>query len=191
MPTPEAIRASFAQLGKAFPDYIDFLGDRLSAERRQVYEKVLDKYPDVLIRRLIQRETLTLVHHDAHTGNFLLPRQATGQPVYLIDWQQWGVQVGLHDVAYLIALFWYPERRARLEQPAVKGYHSRLREYGVKAYDWPACWGDYRLQVIGNLLVPFWAWIFHGENWGFHRWHQLEKAMLAFVDLECAEFLEC
>ena len=190
IPTAEVIRASFDQLGKSFPKYVDYLDDRLSAERCQVYESVLDKYPDALIRRLTQRQTLTLVHNDAHAGNFLLPRQLAGQSVYLIDWQQWGVQVGVHDVAYLIALFWYPERRARLEQSLVKGYHSRLREYGVMEYDWQTCWVDYRLQAIGNLLVPFWAWIFHGEHWGFHRWHQLEKAMLAYHDLECAEFLE-
>lgn len=189
LPTPEAIRADFGQLAKIFPEYVTYLGDRLSVERRQIYEKVLERYPEGLIRRLAQRETLTLVHQDAHAGNFLLPRLA-GKNVYLIDWQQWGVQVGLQDVAYLVALFWYPERRARLEQAAVKGYHARLQEYGVAGYDWPACWADYRRQVIGNLLVPLWAWTFQREHWGFHRWHQLEKAMLAFQDLNCEEFLE-
>ncbi|MCB0036122.1 MAG: aminoglycoside phosphotransferase family protein [Anaerolineales bacterium] len=190
IPAPEEIRASFIRLGNVFPEYVDYLGDRLSVERRRVYEKVLDKYSDVLISRLAQHKTLTLVHDDAHAGNFLLPRQATGQRVYLIDWQQWGVHVGLHDVAYLIALFWYPERRTQMEQSAVQGYHDRLGEYGVVGFDWQTCWDDYRLQVIENLLVPFWAWIFQGEHWGFHRWHQLEKAMMAFQDLKCVEFLE-
>src|SRR5262245_5925128 len=59
MPTPEAIRASFVQLRDAFPEYVNYLGDRLSAERRRIYERVLDTYPDVLVRRLAQRETLT------------------------------------------------------------------------------------------------------------------------------------
>ena len=189
LPTSETIHASFTQLGNVFPKYVDYLSDRLSAERRQIYEKVLERYPAALIRRLTQRETLTVVHDDAHAGNFLLSRQATEQRVYLIDWQQWGTQSGLHDVAYLIALFWYPERRARLEQWAVKRYHERLRHYGVQNFDWQACWNDYRLQAIGNLLVPFWAWVFLGEHWGFHRWHQLEKAMLAFQDLKCEAYL--
>jgi thiamine kinase-like enzyme len=190
MPTSEEIRTSFGQLRNVFPQYVDYLGDRLSVERRRIYEKVLDKYGEVLSHRLTQRETLTLVHDDAHAGNFLLPRQTAGGRVYLIDWQQWDIQVGLHDIAYLIALFWYPERRARLEQAAVKAYHSRLLQYGVGHYSWLACWDDYRMQAIGNLLVPFWAWVFQGEQWGFHRWHQLEKAMLAFQDLNCEEFLE-
>jgi thiamine kinase-like enzyme len=189
LPTAETIQRSFLQLTRAFPEYIAFLGDRLSSERRVIYEVVLAKYPEVLIRRLAEHQTLTLVHDDAHAGNFLLPRNADAQQVYLIDWQQWGVQVGLHDVAYQMALFWYPERRARLEQTLVREYHDRLRQHGVEGYDWMACWDDYRLQAIGNLLIPLWAWIFGREHWGFHRWHQLEKAMLAFQDLGCAEFL--
>lgn len=189
VPTPEEIRDSFGQLEAAFPRYVDYLGDRLSVERRRIYEKVLERYPDVAIHRFAQRERLTVVHDDAHAGNFLLPRHAGEQRLFLIDWQQWGIHVGLHDVAYLIALFWYPERRARLEEWAVRNYHTRLCRYGVDAFDWPTCWGDYRLQAIENLLVPFWAWIFQGERWGFHRWHQLEKAMLAFQDLKCEDYL--
>jgi len=189
LPTPKALRASFVRLEKAFPQYVAFLGDRLSAERRRIYETALASYPELLVRRFAQRETLTLAHHDAHAGNFLLPRQAAEQPVYIIDWQQWGVDAGLCDVAYLIGLFWYPERRARMERAAVKGYHERLQAYGVAGFDWQTCWDDYRLQAIDNLFVPFWAWIYAGEHWGFHRWHQLEKAMLAYQDLNCAEFL--
>ena len=77
-----------------------------------------------------------------------------------------------------------------MEQSAVQGYHDRLREYGVKGFDWQYCWDDYRLQVIGNMLIPLWAWVFQGEHWGFHRWRQLEQAVLAFQDLKCEEFLE-
>ena len=31
--------------------------------------------------------------------------------------------------------------------------------------------------------------LYEGEHWGFHRWHQLEKAMMAFEDWKCEEFL--
>lgn len=189
LPTATTLHHSFLQLRNVFPEYVAYLGDRLSTERRRIYEAILTQYAEVLIRRLAEHGTLTLVHDDAHAGNFLLPREAEGQRVYLVDWQQWGVQVGLHDVAYLIALFWYPERRARMEQSVVREYHSRLRQYGVERYAWEACWDDYRLQAIGNLLVPFWAWVNAREQWGFHRWHQLEKAMLAYDDLGCAELL--
>lgn len=188
MPDPIAINADFQNLRDALPRYVDFLGDRLSVSRQQIYQRVLEQYPTVLLQRLAERATLTLVHYDAHVGNFLLPRHPA-LPAYLIDWQQWGVSIGMRDVAYQLALFWYPERRARFEQAAVKQYHRQLQAYGVQGYEWSTCWTDYRLQVIENLLVPFWAWMFQGAQWGFHRWHQLEKAFLAFQDLECAELL--
>jgi thiamine kinase-like enzyme len=189
LPTGEWIEQDFGKLTNAFPGYVDFLGDRLSDERRAVYEQVLARFPDVLARQLTHHQRLTVVHNDAHTGNFLLPREPVTQGSYLVDWQQWGVYSGARDVAYLIALFWYPERRARMEQALVRAYHNQLQGYGVAGYDWDACWSDYRLHAIENLLVPMWAWIYHGQHWGHHRWHQLEKAMLAFEDLECVEFL--
>jgi len=50
-------------------------------------------------------------------------------------------------------------------------------------------WENYRFHAIENLFIPFWAWLDRGAHWGFHRWHQLEKAMLAFEDLDCKAFL--
>lgn len=175
-----------------FGGYVDYLGDRLSAERRHIYERVLARLPDILKRRLAGAAGLTLVHDDAHIWNFLLPSDPERDRVYLVDWEQWGASIGPHDVAYLIGLFWYPERRARMEKELVRHYYNRLLEGGVAHYSWDACWYDYRLFTIRNLMVPPWAWTrAHrgGWQWGFHRWMQLEKAMLAFQDLECAELL--
>jgi hypothetical protein len=170
-----------------FPGFVDYLGDRLSAQRREIYERVLAALPRMLGQRLAAGP-LTLVHDDAHFWNFLLPRDPQQERVYLVDWQQWGISAGPHDVAYMMALFWYPERRARLEQDLVRRYHDRLLAHGIQGYDWEACWNDYRLFAMRNLMVPLWAW--RWSHWGFHRWMQLEKAILAFQDLNCAELLE-
>ena len=175
-----------------FAGFVDYLGDRLSDERRNIYEQVLTSLPGLLEGRVVAKRGLTLAHDDAHVWNFLLPRNAEQDRVYLVDWQQWGVSAGPHDVAYMIGLFWYPERRARMEKALVRHYHERLLEYGVANYDWDTCWHDYRLFAIRNLMVPLWAWTWaqrRGRIWGFHRWMQLEKAMLAFQDLACAELL--
>lgn len=48
---------------------------------------------------------------DAQTGNIMLPRTAGGA-VALIDWQLWGIDVPLLDVAFLMALHWLSGRRA-------------------------------------------------------------------------------
>jgi hypothetical protein len=170
-----------------FPGFVDFMGDRLSVQRRRIYERVLASLPGLLARRLAAK-ALTLVHDDAHAWNFMLPRDAQKDRVYLVDWQQWGVSAGPHDVAYMLTLFWYPERRQRMEVELVMRYHARLQAHGVTGYDWDACWYDYRLFAIRNLLVPLWAWA--RNHWGFHRWTQMEKAMLAFQDLGCVELLE-
>jgi hypothetical protein len=181
-----------SQVDLPFSEWVDYLGDRLSVERRRIYEQVLASLPGLLEQRLAHGETLTIVHDDAHVWNFLLPHDPTRDRVYLVDWEQWGVSAGPHDVAYMLTLFWYPERRARMERDLVRRYHDRLVEHGVTGYDWDACWYDYRLFAARHLLVPLWAWTWAqrlGRRWGFHRWMQLEKALLAFEDLGCAEIL--
>lgn len=185
----EAIKAEFAELSLAFPRFIDFLGDRLSSHRRAVYELTLERYPQILLTRLKDREKVTVVHNDAHSGNFLLPNDPHRGRIFIVDWEQWNIGIGAHDTAYLIALFWYPERRRRFETELVRYYHDQLLGYGVSGYEWETCWHDYCLGAINNLLVPFWAWVDQGQDFGWHRWHQLEKAMLAFEDLGCDELL--
>ena len=118
------------------------------------------------------------------------PVDTTQSGGFIVDWQQWGRGIGPFDVAYLIALFWFPERRQRMERELVKYYHSILIDNGVSGYNWEQCWFDYRLGAINNLLVPFWSWVDLGENWGWHRWYQIEKGMLAFEDLGCDELLQ-
>jgi thiamine kinase-like enzyme len=149
----------------------------------------LDRFPQILMERLLMSRGLTIVHNDAHSGNFLLPTDLHRERIYIVDWEQWSLGIGPFDTAYLIALFWYPERRDRFEAELVRFYHNRLQAYGVSGYEWEICWNDYRLGAINNLLVPLWAWASLGLDFGWHRWHQLEKAMLAFEDLNCERLL--
>ena len=65
---------------------------------------------------------------------------------------------------------------------------ERGRSVVLEQYDWEKCWYNYRLSAIGNLFVPvvFWSAKLQVDMWRPH----LERAMLAFQDLECAELLE-
>jgi hypothetical protein len=90
-------------------------------------------------------------------------------------------------VAYLITLFWYPDHRRRLEREMVQRYHRQLLSHGVSEYSWEACWHDYRLYTLRNMLVPLWAW--QWGHWAPHRWMQLEKSMWAYDDLSCDDLL--
>jgi hypothetical protein len=100
--------------------------------------------------------TYTLAHGDAHVWNLLYPRADGAPGIYLIDWDAWRIGRGAFDLAYMMALHWYPERRARLEAPLIERYHAGLLAHGVTDYSLDRLWEDYRLAVIGHLATPVW-----------------------------------
>lgn len=167
------------------------MGDHLLAGRWATYERVLDRCTTLLAERLAQCQALTLVHDDAHAESFLLPHQPAQQPVYLNGWHHWAPGVGPWDVACWLTSAWPSDRRAGIEQALVRDYHTRLLAYGGLAYDWDACWRDYRLGVVRALLVPLRAWA--DGDWTADRGHcyggQLQRALAALEDLDCVEFL--
>ncbi|MGD2078946.1 MAG: aminoglycoside phosphotransferase, partial [Chloroflexota bacterium] len=107
--------------------------------------------------------------------------------VRIVDWQSWRVDTGTDDLAYMMACHWYPEYRARWERPLVEGYHRALLTYGVVDYPWPACWYDYRASVIRCLFFLLGSW--HPARPASMWWERLEKGLLAYEDLGCAELL--
>lgn len=88
----------------------------------------------------------------------------------------------------MLALQWFPERRRRLERALLKRYLARLRAGGVSGYDRVALLRDYRLSVVWLLVkvARCWAEGWPNEIW----WGHLERAMLAYDDLDCRELLE-
>ena len=160
-----------------------------TAELETLYEKVLSSWPFLkLSQRLAERRDATLIHNDAHAWNFLYPRNPSQDSVCIIDWHEWGIGLGTNDLTEMILLWWYPERRARMEKKLVRRYHFQLMEHGVGGYDWGKCWNDYRLSAIRILLYPVWM---HSEGRPLTFWWPiLEKGMHAFQDLGCIELLD-
>jgi len=173
---------SFAMASQHFAAFVDTLGERLSASRRGTYERILAEYP-----RYRPSGPKTLVHGDAHWGNFLFPRDPTAHKLYLIDWAEWHVNLGPGDLAYNIALQCYPERRARIERPLTRRYHNRLLADGIHDYAWELCWEEYRRMVIEQCLWPI-VW-HHFDLSPNVWWFALECTLAAFEDLHCEEFL--
>ncbi len=175
----------------AFPGlygrFVDRLGDRLSAERRRLYERLIAAMPALLARHRPHRD-LTLVNGDAHVWNLLYPRDAASADVRLIDWSAWRIDTGTDDLAYMMAVHWYRERRRRLERPLLDRYHAGLVAHGVTGYDRAALGDDYRLSVLWQLATPVWQ----AEHnlpaviW----WSHLERIFLAVDDLGCRDLLE-
>ncbi len=163
------------------------LGDRLSGQRRAIYQTVLAGLP-TLFRRLKSVQGMAVVHDDIHIGNFLYPHDPSKDKVRMLDWQTWTIDLAVKDLAHMLAYFWFPERRSQCEQPLLHYYHERLQAYGVTNYSWEMLYNDYRLCVIRKLFHPAWQWE-NGENtnkWWFHH----ERIMLAYQDLGCAELVD-
>lgn len=170
---------------KNLPSFFDFMGDRISTQRKGIYETVLSS-SNIFWQPQKSKCALTLIHGDAHFWNFLYPHEETDH-VCAFDWNGWDIGKGTDDLAYMIGLHWYPERRKRFEEPLLRSYHETLLEHGVENYAWEDCWDDYRHSAIMNLFIPVWQWAKGISQivW----WSHLERSFLTFEDLNCKELL--
>jgi hypothetical protein len=184
-PSQAEIDQGLTQLIKNYESFADALGDRLPAHRRTLYEKLFAHAPR-LRQRFLSRRHLTIIQGDAHVWNCFLPKSGTDTP-RLFDWDAWRPAIGADDLAYMIALHWYPEMRQRAERPLLDAFHEELLACGVTGYDRRALADDYRLTVLWEIARPVWqrAAGIPPSIW----WPHLERIHLAADDLGCRELL--
>src|ERR1051326_8387283 len=139
---------------ECFGRFADLMGERLTPERRAIFERYLNAVPRLFARHRAHRD-VTIVHGDAHAWNVLLPREESGD-VRLFDWSDWRVSIATGDLAYMMATHWYPERRRRLEKPLLDHYHDALLAHGVRGYDRDRLGDDYRLSALTQIMLPVW-----------------------------------
>ena len=175
-----------AEFPKRLAAVADRLADRFPPDRLAIYERLLDAAPRLLGRYRTHRD-LTLVHGDAHVWNAFHPRDPSTGSIRLFDWDGWRVDTATDDLAYMMALHWYPERRRRLERRLLERYHATLTARGVRGYSFAALFEDYRLSALWQITTPIWqaSWRLNAAVW----WSHLERAMLAVDDLNCRELL--
>jgi hypothetical protein len=161
------------------------LGDRLSAPRRALYEALFAQAPR-LLKLLRRRRQVTIIQGDAHVWNCFLPRDNADTP-RLFDWDSWRAAIGTDDLAYMLALHWYPEMRQRAEGAMLDAFHQELLAGGVTGYDRHALQDDYRLSVLWQILRPIrlQAARIPPAIW----WPHVERIHLAADDLGCRELL--
>lgn len=166
--------------------FADLLGDRLSEERRILYRRFIEQ-SDRLLDRYHSHRHLSIAHGDAHAWNFLLPRAGIADTVRIFDFDQWRINVPTHDLAYMMATQWYPERRQALERALLNRYHETLIAHGVSGYTRGALDQDYRRSVLWHITKPVWQWSINLPPliW----WNNLERVMMAVEDLGCEELL--
>jgi thiamine kinase-like enzyme len=166
--------------------FADSLGDRLSEERRDLFRRFLEQWAR-LFQRYHSHRHVTITHGDAHTWNFLLPRASIVDSVRIFDFDQWRINVPTSDLAYMMALQWYPETRQVLERPLLDGYYNTLIEHGVTGYSREALHRDYRLSVLWHITTPIWQW--NASIPAVIWWNNLQRVLLAVDDLGSGEFL--
>ena len=183
--------AALATIGADYREryarFASTLGDRLWPAARAIYARVHDAR-DRLITPARLYATYTIGHGDAHVWNLLYPREGVSAArIFLIDWDTWRIGRAAADLAYMMAVHWYPERRARLEARFLERYHTGLCAHGVTGYSLERLWEDYRLSVIGQLAIPVWQQTVGIPPWVW--WPHLHRIIAAFEDLDCAAYL--
>lgn len=170
-----------------FPPFVDYLDDRLSRDRRKVFERVFKCLPELMAVRARRGEPITCVHGDPHAWNILFPKDPVAHDCVFIDWEDWHRGTAAFDLAYMMALHWFPERRIRFEEHMLRHYLDSLNA-GISApYEWDDLVLDYRLGHLHNFVVPVFQ-LAMGIGPGAW-WEHIERLFLSFDDLECADLL--
>jgi Ecdysteroid kinase-like family len=178
--------AQLTAFADKFARFADRLGDRLSPERRATYEQLIAAGPRLNARYHTHRN-LTILHGDAHIWNIFLPRDGARDDVRFLDWDAWRLDVATDDLAYMMALHWYPEHRRRCERALLDRYHAELVAHGVAGYDRRALDDDYRLSALWQMTTPVWQAAINIPPWVW--WPHLERIFVAIDDLGCRELL--
>ncbi len=170
----------------AFGGFSDFLGDRLPRERREFFREFIDAMPR-LFSGYHAHANATIVHGDAHVWNCFLPRDERSGDVRLFDWDGWRLGNGSVDLAYMMAVHWYPDLRRERERLLLNHYHDTLVAHGVSSYDRRALNHDYRYAVLRQIMTPVWQMFYKIPTviW----WNNLQRILLAVDDLDCRELL--
>jgi hypothetical protein len=160
------------------------VGGILPPERLDLFARWLRVAPR-LLADFDSRRNITISHGDAHFWNAFLPREHAGDEVRFFDWDSWRIDVGTRDLAYAMAMHWYPDRRRLMEGPLLDAYHAELAAHGETGYSRRDLDEDYRRSALLQIVRPVWQESFDIPPviW----WNNLERALLAVDDLGCRD----
>ena len=181
---PDDMRRGQQTLSRHWERFKERHADLLTSVQGDLLSQVINRAPDRLAR--FQGHNLTIVHGDAHVWNVFVPRNGYDDAL-LFDWEDWGVGIATDDLAYTMAMHWYPDRRRCMERLLLDRYHATLLAQGVSGYDRPTLDEDYRWSVLWQITRPIWQEAFNvpARVW----WNNLERAFLAIDDLNCRDLL--
>ena len=74
----------------------------------------------------------------------------------LFDWDAWGIDHASDDLAYLMAVHWYPDQRRAFEHRLLDRYHEELLAHAVTGYSRTTLQEDYRVSVLWQIARAIW-----------------------------------
>ena len=127
-------------------------GSLLAAQQRQAFENYIDIGLLNLKRRLDTNPPQTILHFDPHFYNFLIPKEKDKQ-VLIVDWPNWQIGPGLHDLIYAMLFDRTTKHFVKHERPLIKCYQSALRGCHVNYPD-SEFERDYPWALVRFLSIP-------------------------------------
>jgi len=133
------------------------LPDLVSDDQAQVFTTALWHWDK--LRAYWSRSTpKTMVHGDAHMGNFFIEKDNT---IGTFDFQVKAEEHPMRDVTYFLSCSYPSANLAQDEKELIEGYLSELEANGVPSPQIPTfaeCWQEYRL----HSFYAMYAFIFSG-----------------------------
>ena len=123
---------------------------------------------------------VTVAHGDYRLDNlFFDPHAARRDYVTAIDWQFVCRSRGMLDVGYFIGLDLDPVLRREHEHDLIDAYLAALHARGVRGYEVPAAWDDYRRALLLGFAVFLIGAAGEQPNARMVRVHEVGLARLA------------
>ena len=168
-------------------EFLDFVGEAVPADRKDIVRSVCGRLPTLLEDRLFGGLPITRNHGDPHFWNIMFPKDPARRGCIFVDWEDWQYNPPAFDLAYMIALHWYPDHRARHEEHLLRTYHDALLREISTGYSWEQLMADYRLGHLRNFIVLLFQLNMGepGEGW----WPHVERLFLSFEDLDCGALM--
>lgn len=173
-------------LEEKYARFAALAGDGLSGRQRELHAGLFAAAPR-LVARYHSHRHMTVIQGDAHVWNCFLPKPDVAGQAMLFDWDGWSANIATADLAYMMAIHWYPDMRRRFEAPLLDAYHAELLAHGVRGYDRRALQEDYRLSVLWEIAKPI-----QQHSFGIPPliwWNNLERIHMAAEDLDCRALL--
>lgn len=138
-----------------WPGFCDRYGDRVSSDMLALGEQLVGR---IAAQQSRQQSPRCLTHNDFRPDNMLFApmadmREATTDPVVIVDWQTTGVGVGAGDYAYYLGTSFEPETRRMLDDKLRQRYRDALLSHGVEGTDLRALDDDIARCSINGFLM--------------------------------------